>query len=503
MSNSASPAGSLSEPPSLDRLVAYFVAAKRSLSATTHVYKANEIVEDARALVEQGGVLKAKNTYVRNGIEEQIHVLQNIHGGLESVGLEAQLDFSSIVKSLDVAHDRLQSTLNSLRKTLVSSSLGASPETGDESIHAGDSSGKGKAVQEPDKTLYDFIDEATHSDLFDSVRATIDSYNDAQSALHEVRTSLGHSLEQIDSSIFEIDTLKPNTNTALPEDETIASSFAALTHNATEMASLLQSLISHYDLCITALKHTEGGGEAARAAADSTDTNPLSSGADSPTEASLYAGATAEANRAPISEDERVEMLSVLTHDAAQVEDVVLEIRERADEMGLTLSALQSLTDVSKRRFNLLQAVLETLASLSTSLLPQCISAPLSFRDKWASIRNTMHTKIAALNELSQFYDSFLASYASLLREVERRKMVEAKQRKIAERAMRDIEALHAEDADMRNQFVKETGDWLPRDIWPGLMDAPRRFVLKREKQEDVGLGIMQEGEVQGQAGED
>lgn len=93
MSHSASPAGSISEAPSLERLVACFVAAKRSLSATSHVYKANEIVEDARSLVEEGGILRAKNTYVRNGVEEQFHVLQNIHGGLEAVGQEAQVDF--------------------------------------------------------------------------------------------------------------------------------------------------------------------------------------------------------------------------------------------------------------------------------------------------------------------------------------------------------------------------------------------------------------------------
>ncbi|PSK60589.1 hypothetical protein B9Z65_739 [Elsinoe australis] len=503
MSHSASPAGSISEAPSLERLVACFVAAKRSLSATSHVYKANEIVEDARSLVEEGGILRAKNTYVRNGVEEQFHVLQNIHGGLEAVGHEAQVDFQTVIRSLDVANDRLQGTLTSLRKTIVSSSINnpKHPEDEDESPDpARSSSKKGIAVQESDKTLYDFIDESTHTDLLDSLRATIDSYNDAQAALHQVRSSLGDSLEDVSESLHEIDNLKPESSTGDPNNDSISSSFSSLTQNATEMASLLQSLISHYDLCISALKHTEGGGEAARAATDSAlEPTPLNTGADSPVEASLYAGASAEAHRAPMSDEERDEMISVISHDAAQVDDVVLEIRERAEEMSTTLTSLQSQTNVSKRRFTLLHTLLDKFSSLSTTLLPQCISAPLTFRETWSSLRAVLVAKTASLTELAQFYDSFLASYGSLLREVERRKMVEAKMRKIAERAMRDIEALQAEDLDMRNQFVKETGEWLPRDIWPGLMDGPRRWVLRQERGEEVGLGlemgVQQEGE--------
>ncbi|PNS13900.1 hypothetical protein CAC42_1391 [Sphaceloma murrayae] len=482
MSHPASPSGSHSEAPSLDRLVACFVAAKRSLSATSHVYRANEIVEDARSFVEESGVLRAKSIYVRNGVEEQLHVLQNIHGGLEA----------AVIRSLDVANDRLQGTLASLRKTIVSSSLSNSGEPGyDASPDLDGSSKRGKAVQNPDKTLYDFIDEATHTDLLDSLRATIDAYNDAQAALHEVRASLDNTIEEITSEIHTIDHLTPENKDPSTADETTASCFSSLSHNATEMASLLQSLISHYDLCISALKHTEGGGEAARAATDSSiEPNPLSTGADSPTEASLYAGG--EAQRAPISDDERAEMLSVLTQDAAQVDDVVSEIRERAEEMSTTLASLQAQTSVYKRRFALLHTLLDRLADVSTSLLPQCVTAPLTFREKWSGLRTVLVAKTASLTELSQFYDSFLASYASLLREVERRKMVESKMRKIAERAMRDIEALQAEDVDMRNQFVKETGEWLPRDIWPGLMDGPGRWVLKREKGEGVGLGIVQ-----------
>jgi len=78
---------------SLDILVTFFVAAKKSLAATSHVYLANELVEDGRALIEETAVLGARNIYVRNGLQQQLHVLQNIYGALDAVGQDAQSDF--------------------------------------------------------------------------------------------------------------------------------------------------------------------------------------------------------------------------------------------------------------------------------------------------------------------------------------------------------------------------------------------------------------------------
>jgi len=92
-SSPRSPAESIQEPPALDVLVEHFVAAKRSLSSTAQVYRANEIVQDARRLVEEHAVLSAKSTFVRNGLNEQLHVLHTIGAGVDSVSREAQVDF--------------------------------------------------------------------------------------------------------------------------------------------------------------------------------------------------------------------------------------------------------------------------------------------------------------------------------------------------------------------------------------------------------------------------
>ena len=92
-STQQSPAPSFHEAPKLDRLVEHFVSAKRSLSSTSDVYRANEIVQDARNYVEQSAILQAKNVFLRTGVSEQINVLRSVRDGLESVGQEAQVEF--------------------------------------------------------------------------------------------------------------------------------------------------------------------------------------------------------------------------------------------------------------------------------------------------------------------------------------------------------------------------------------------------------------------------
>lgn len=238
------------------------------------------------------------------------------------------------------------------------------------------------------------------------------------------------------------------------------------------MATSLQQLISHYDLCITALKHTEGGGEAARAATSST-TADTQHDPEAPEE-SLYRSK----HREPISALERTEMLTVLQNDAIEVEDVVHEIGARAAEMEVQLTHLSSHASTARKAHIGLKKVLDMLRTVGDQL-PSHVQAARSFRSTWSTLQESIIARTEELASLTTFYESFSHSYTSLLREVERRAMVEGKMRKIADRARKEIEALYAEDVDMRGQFVKDVGEFLPRDIWPGLVDKPGRWEVR------------------------
>jgi len=494
---SPSPNASIHEPATLDRLVVYFVAAKRSLSSTSQVSRADEIVRGARRLIEEHAVLKAKNTFVRTGVDEQVNVLHSVGTGLETVGREAQVEFQAVIRSLDVANDRLQATLASLQKTIISRELTAPRQEVDEEVDESQELYRGKSEEISQlKSLHDFIDEAAHTTLLDSLRSTIDSYNTAQGSLQTTRLTLEESLRALQDDLNTIDHLHRQDNAAYAstnlsssnDSSSIPSIFHSLTTHATEMASLLQSLISHHDLCITALKHTEGGSEAARAATSNPIPDPLTATAEESPEASLYRNKA----RPPISTSERDEMVNVIVTDAAEVDDVVLEIRDHGATMESLLSSLETRAQGSRTVYKKLQSVLSQLSTLGDEL-PSHVAAARSFRQTWSTLRATIEAQTAELVALTGFYDSFIASYASLLREVERRRMIDAKMRKIAERTRREMQALYAEDVDMRQQFLKDVGEFLPRDIWPGLEERPVRWDVKEVVEDEVESGVAQE----------
>src|SRR5277367_4628783 len=101
----------------------------------------------------------------------------------------------------------------------------------------------------------------------------------------------------------------------------------SLEENAAEMASLLDSLVQHFDLCVNAIKHTEGGFAAVKKAA--TD-NQLPDGV---TVSGVIEEPGNDSGLEPLSDEDRRDMLTVLSNDAAEVEDVVLELHQRLQSM--------------------------------------------------------------------------------------------------------------------------------------------------------------------------
>lgn len=87
MTSPSSPASSLhvSESATLSKLIAHFVAAKRSLAATNHVYRANDIVDTARSLIEECAILGAKNHFLQRGVNDEANALTAVRDGLDSV----------------------------------------------------------------------------------------------------------------------------------------------------------------------------------------------------------------------------------------------------------------------------------------------------------------------------------------------------------------------------------------------------------------------------------
>lgn len=270
----------------------------------------------------------------------------------------------------------------------------------------------------------------------------------------------------------------------------IPSLYHDLEGHAREAAQAFQSLVQHYDLCITALRHTEGGSAAATQATG-----------DAPVHSQDDFSAPVET----MSEEERQEMLNVLRKDALEVEDVVTEIRERGSEMTFLLDKIQHHINHLRNEASALSSILQIISQMTVEVKGH-ITTSRSFHASWLEdTRPTLLTGIEEWENQREFYERFDLAYAELLVEVSSRRRRQEKAKRKAEEAQKDLDRLHAEDERAREQFTLAQGDFLPLDIWPGLREKPRRYEVKPvavKRDRELPEGNAEEQDVDDESGD-
>ncbi|KAH9809813.1 Autophagy protein Apg17 [Teratosphaeria destructans] len=482
----ASPEASVQhEPPNLERLISFFVAAKRSLISGQYVQRAAEIVNDSRGLIAEIAALNARNTYARRGIDEQLDTLYAIRNGVVGIRDGAQAEFQSTIKTLDEANARLERTLETLRKTSVDAALQRRRDADvvPEADLALDQSGGTAPTDTSKKTLFEFIDANGHQELLAALHDLVDEFQAAE-------VDLQADMSRFDSILYLInEKLQANIIAGSGSDEvsrhrrtiydkvspppSVTHLFRGIESHSIEIAHLMGSLTSHYDLSVTALKHTEGGGEAARKAIQQAE--ELSTKGAAAIEESLYRRTVPE----PIDEVGRAEMLRVLEGDASQLEEVMGEMKEAMDVVEGNFETLCGMNDDVRQGNQALKEVVGLLKDMKMSL-PNHLAAMNHFRESWSSIQRSIEYKVQDLLELMTFYTSFSKSYTRILQEVERRKIAEAQTEKLAMKVQKELDRLHELDQEARQDFVDEVNQFLPKDIWPGAVEGAVKWELKK-----------------------
>jgi autophagy-related protein 17 len=484
----ASPVASVhdtqAKSPDLGQLVVYFVAAKRSLEASSHVYRATELVTSSRALIEDIAVLNAKNLYASRALTSQLDILREVESTVIDEADQISISFDATLASLDEADRRLQQTLDALRQTVVDAKLGRRQsaqlaQSSKQSIVGKENStslADSEAVTSA-KSLLDFIDETTHGQLLTSLYALIDAYHHARNGVEQSLLSYRESVKLLTALLAE-PPQPPDKPTIYDEPPpTISELFRNLEGHATDIAMLLNNLVSHYDLCVTALKHTEGGGEAARLAVQAADGMSKADITADKTEESLYNKTTPE----PISLQERLEMLAVLEGDAVEVADVTQEIKDLASAMELQYSQLTRHAQQARTRHKVLRQLLSRLHHFHMETLPVHVQLTRVFVSQtWPELHTDLQKKTTELVDLCAFYESFLSGYAALLEEVRRRAASETQMRQTADKARRELAKLFEAERSAREIFMADVGEYLPRDIWDGLEEDVRKWEVRR-----------------------
>ena len=437
-------ASSLSSP-SLETLVSHLLAAKRSLSAVDHVYHANDIVTATRQALESHTITAARTTFLRNGSDAQIDVLNQVQVQTRNIAQECVAEFQAVIKELDIAESRLQTTLSKLRQTIVEAGL--------------------RPAEEERRSLIDFVDESGVQGLLGTIKESIDATGDARKEYEMSDADFEEEIFGI-KSLIEVGhkrvSMQHCYNSPVPEI------LDGMEEHAKEMADNLESLVNHFDLCVNAIKHMEGGGAAAqKIAAELPEGVGLG----------LDIGNT-DVPLESITEEEKRDMLEVLEKDSSEVEDVVLEIKGRISDMELKIEHVSDYTDRLSDDYAKIVRGLKMLEGLGNRL-PSYITQSQLFLQRWDEEKTKIEQHMEELEDLREFYDGFLRAYDNLILEVGRRKSVEVKMTEILQEAVDKLDKLYNEEVMEREVFRQEQGDFLPIDIWPGLMKPPTKFGIE------------------------
>lgn len=445
--------------------MSHLLASKRSLSSINHVYRANELVTATRNSLETSVITSARTEFLRSGIDSQVQILTRVRTNTEGVAREGAAEFKSVIRNLDTAEERLRETLNLLRETMVEASL--------------------RPEEEGRRSLLDFVDETGVEGLMARIKASIDTASGAHDDFSETNLVFDKDVQSVKSLLAK----KPKQDIPGDTDREAGSPIPEILHDmedhAKDMADNLESLVRHFDLCVTAIKHTEGGGDAAQRIA-----GELPEGVDIG-----HDGANAPAD--PIGEDERKEMMEVLEKDASQVEDVVMEIKEHIIEMETQHELLTAYTHQLTDEHANTTSAFKLLEEIGLRL-PGYIAQSHVFVMRWDDEKAKIEECMDELEELRVFYDGFLRAYDNLLIEIGRRKTLEMRMEKVAQDAMAKIQKLYEDDIEEREKFKKAQGDFLPFDIWPGLMAGPLQYEILHvgsgvEKVPDVSKSVIEQ----------
>lgn len=449
----------------LETLLSHLLASKRSLSSINHVYRANELVTATRNSLETSVITSARTEFLRSGIDSQVKILTRVRNNTEGVAREGGAEFKTVIRNLDTAEERLRETLNLLRETMVEASL--------------------RPEEEGRRSLLDFVDETGVAGLMARIKASIDTASGAHDDFSETNMAFDEDVQSVKSLLAKrpkqdmLEDARGETKSPIPEI------LHDMEDHAKDMADNLESLVRHFDLCVTAIKHTEGGGDAAQRIA-----GELPEGVDIGQD-----GANAPAE--PIGEDERREIMEVLEKDASQVEDVVIEIKEHIIEMEAQHELVTTYTDQLAEEHANTTSAFKLLEEIGLRL-PGYIAQSHVFVMRWDDEKAKIEERMDELQGLRVFYDGFLGAYDNLLIEIGRRKALEMRMEKVAQDAMARIQKLYEDDFEERESFKKAQGEFLPVDIWPGLMAGPLQYEIlpvgsDLEKVPDVSKSVIQQ----------
>jgi autophagy-related protein 17 len=304
----------------------------------------------------------------------------------------------------------------------------------------------------------------------------VDSVDKLREAMKKSIEELQGIQQSFDGDLLRFDTEIRNLRKLMQEApaeidmaaEERADRLAGLVERSAHMAQCLSDLTNHFDMCVTAIRTTEGAAALARRkAAETTGPDGVS-----------ISGVIAEQDDSdlePKTAEDRAEMLKVVVQDAAEVDDVVKDILDN-------FSAIEQDVQIMGEEHSTAKAIYTNTLSAYSAIgeigdrLGAYLAAEEHFRQRWDQEKDAVHGKLDEMNQLREFYERYSSAYDSLVLEVERRKGVEDKIQGIWRKAQESVDKLLALDLEAREAFRADVGEFLPTDLWEDMQGPTTRY---------------------------
>lgn len=428
----------------VETLVEHLLAAKRSLSSMTLVLHANDLSTHARQLHEESVILGAQTAFLRTGINEQVILLKRVRKSMSRTYDSGKREFKHLIRTLDSANGKLEKMMEQLRSTIVEAVF--RPEG-----------------EEP-RNLMDFVDEKSVDVMRNALKESIGELQSAQTSYDGDLLRFDNDLRTLSKAMSSAPSSSPSDSAAY---QPIPYLLSSLLDHSRAMAEHLTSLTRHFDMCVTAVRITEGGAALARRKA--AEVTASQEGGDPVSISGVIAEQESNvADLDPISSQERDEILQVVMQDAPEVDEVVAEINAVLHEMETDFASLKEQADRIKVSYITTTQAFHVLEDIG-SRLQSYVAAETEYIDRWEDEKQVIFGKLEEMDGLREFYEGYLSAYESLHLEKERRRSVEEKIFSIFKKAQENVHKLVDADWKEREMFRQEVGEFLPTDLWVGM----------------------------------
>ncbi|KAL2134404.1 hypothetical protein VTI74DRAFT_243 [Chaetomium olivicolor] len=432
-------------------LVRHLLAAKQSLSSMALVLRANDLATHARQMHEESVIMSAQTGFVRQAIDQQVRLLKKVRRGLGRAYDSGRREFKQLIRTLDACNEKLEKTMKMLRDTPVDPMF--------------------RPPGEEPKFLMDFVDEDSVESMRDALKRSIAELQAAQTSFDGDLLRFDTDLRLLNKTMMSAPALESPSSSAAYQP--IPHLLASLTDHSHAMAQHLASLNNHFDMCVKAVRATEGGAALARRrAAEATDEgDPVSiSGVITEQESHL-------SGLDPMVPQERAEIVQVVVQDAPEVDEVVAEIQAVLQQMEQEFGSLKEQTDRITQGFMATIAAFHVLEEIGARL-NSYVAAENEFLQRWADEKDIIFAKLEEMDGLRKFYEGYASAYGTLKLEAARRNGVEKKIQSILRTAKENVDNLVEADRKLREQFRQDVGEFLPTDLWVGMNNPLKRWEL-------------------------